>query len=550
MKTIPPSSQKQKTPGFAWNFCKQWASCTALAYLALLPYFYEVYDLENRRALNYGRDSYWAILLAVATCGLILFTTFRLADAFANRFRKLRPVSDLAIAGITYFIVVRSLFGLLLRGSLLPAPISSWVTSGLGKSLYYGLVPALLAIFLRSRRIRRIADSVGTMLIPALAYGSGVFLFFTPAQELSENELESSCRAFADSRRESDGDTSSLSDILIFFYDEWEYDRAFPGGQLLADLTNLQAFADTATTYHCAYSLGSSTMTSLPRFLFQNNPPFVGQTYSDISRFLLSGQPPQGPSLYDEIPSSHFKVFLGAGFDYNTMLGSRIQYVGRYDTEAGWRNFRRQFVMLMRTQIDFLRYFIKSWSHMPDRVHQVFFQAQKTMPPDVEWLLNQASPPLAGIFHFCFPHFPYAWNRDGVKTTDPRQLEFLVSSAAPHTLEGYLDNMRYADTLVGRHMEILKRRNRFDQALIIITSDHAWKYDPSRAFPDHIGEDADKWSPMKHVVCWIKLPRQTQGSNSYDPFSLLEIQQLIAGCASPSPRDPAPVFSSPHMTAP
>ena len=541
MKTTWPPSKRQNAADFIWTYGKKWASCTALAYLALLPYFYEVYDLENRRALNYGRDSYYAILLAVASYGLVLFTTFRLADAIADRIRKLRPVTDLAIAGISYFLVVRSLFGLLLRGSLLPPPLSSWVTSGLGKLLYYGFVPALLAGFLRPARVRRIADALGTMLIPALAYGSLIFLFFAPAQDLPENELESSCRAFTDSRPESEVGSSGLSDILIFIYDEWEYDQAFPEGRLLATLTNLQAFADTATTYHRAYSLGSSTMTALPRFLFQNNPSFVAQSYPEISRFLLSGQHPQGPSLFDAIPASHFKVFLGAGFDYETMVGPRIQYVGRYDTEAGWRNFRRQYTMLLRTQIDFLRHFIKSWSHMPDRVHLVFFQAQKTMPPDVERLLEHVNPPLAGIFHFCFPHFPYVWNRDGLKTTDPRQLEFMISAAAPHTRQGYLDNMQYVDTLVGRHVEILKRRNRFDQALIVITSDHAWKYDPTRAFPDHLAEDADEWSPMKHVVCWIKLPRQTQAFHIYDPFSLKEIQQVIAACMPP----PAMPHSSP-----
>jgi hypothetical protein len=504
---------------------------TALAYIALLPHFYEVYNPENRRALNYGREAYAAIALSVTTMGIALAGVFGLLDWLTRKSKVWRPAADTIVGGIIWFLLLRSGVGLLLRGGLLPPSIASLLQSGVAKGIYYLAVPGILIALKSPRRMRHLMDSTCALLVAAMLYGLGSLFFFRPADEPMRNDIASTCQAWSppsDALQKS----SPLPDVLIFIFDEWEYAYAYPEGDLRPSLTNLQALASTATTYHQARSLGSSTLTSMTRFLFQNDPAFVQTSYPDMSRFMLSGKSPDGPSLFDLFPDDYFKIFLGVGFDYRRFLGNRVHYVQRYDTEGGWRNFHQQYRTLLRTQIDFIRHFTRKWSHNPDRVHRIMFQAQQDLPRDVSNFFTHMPSPVAGVFHISLPHFPYAWNRNGLKTASEAELNHWISAIAPHTEAGYIGNMEYVDTLIGQFMKQLKQQGRFDSSLVIITSDHGWRYDPHRAFPVHNVEDANEQSPFRHVVCWIKHPGQHREEHVTEPFSLGKIQHIIAATLS------------------
>jgi arylsulfatase A-like enzyme len=153
-------------------------------------------------------------------------------------------------------------------------------------------------------------------------------------------------------------------------------------------------------------------------------------------------------------------------------------------------------------------------------------------------LLSPDQPTFA-LVHLLPPHIPYTppepfrgrYTSDytGEMTVEPDRLRALdPTSAAPPTdgdvryvLDRYLENVAYADHLVARVLGILDHHERFDEALVVLASDHG------EAFMEHgrFVHSLDLHREVLHVPLVVKWPRSVEGFRAEvdEPVSLLDL---------------------------
>ncbi|MFC2173662.1 sulfatase [Acidobacteriota bacterium] len=182
----------------------------------------------------------------------------------------------------------------------------------------------------------------------------------------------------------------------------------------------------------------------------------------------------------------------------------------------------------------------------------VFFSPSKDHKalPEPQDLLVEDKPTFAFI-HLLPPHNPYeppepfrgaysAWYRGDI-SVDARFLNRFPHNERPGDLhkddvryirDRYLENMAFADSLVGRVIDMLKKQGRYDRAMIVILSDHG------EAFLEH-----DRFLHTKHlyrefihVPLIIKWPAGVEGFEPVvkDTVSLVDlVPTLLDGLGSP-----------------
>jgi membrane-anchored protein YejM (alkaline phosphatase superfamily) len=87
----------------------------------------------------------------------------------------------------------------------------------------------------------------------------------------------------------------------------------------------------------------------------------------------------------------------------------------------------------------------------------------------------------------------------------------------------------YLDRVVGRIIEQLKAAGKFDDALLIFTSDHGWRWDPDVPVKDWTADPI-----LRKVPLLVKLPRQQQArvvnKTVYNHLQLRPIiEQVLSG---------------------
>jgi len=75
----------------------------------------------------------------------------------------------------------------------------------------------------------------------------------------------------------------------------------------------------------------------------------------------------------------------------------------------------------------------------------------------------------------------------------------------------------------------LKALDRYDNAMLVFTSDHSWRHDPEYEdiVFDEFKKRGAKKSPMKHVPLLIKWPHQSSGSVVTNETFIQEILPLM-----------------------
>ena len=88
-------------------------------------------------------------------------------------------------------------------------------------------------------------------------------------------------------------------------------------------------------------------------------------------------------------------------------------------------------------------------------------------------VLNEILPRLpyrnVAFFHMYLPHPPYLFNRDW----SPHEPLIFGDPGDPHL---YLENIYAMDAVLGDIIKILKERGDYDSSMIVLLSDHSWKF--------------------------------------------------------------------------
>ena len=304
---------------------------------------------------------------------------------------------------------------------------------------------------------------------------------------------------------------AKANSIYIFCFDGWSFSRTFSDPDQLAQMTGLKELMERADVFTKARSPDITTPSSIPRFLFQSDrrmremPPYELQK---LMRSNLLGR--QGLQSIFDLSDDHFKALLGCYLHYPSLVGSRVDYCGRFNPESNrvhnWRLFRS----LMVSQAEFVNHLgMNVRIRSSDRNFDTdLLGIQSNTGDKLLEVITQLPQMNIAYFHILFPHFPYQYNADG-----SRRGAILLQKDASD-LAGYHDNLIYMDRLIRKIMLQLQQRGDYESSLIVLLSDHNWRQDPDIVplFGDYKagGQDDPLARPtMQHVPLIIKHPGQS-----------------------------------------
>jgi hypothetical protein len=292
----------------------------------------------------------------------------------------------------------------------------------------------------------------------------------------------------------------SHAPVFVFIFDEWSYPRSTVGGEFRPLFRNLREVCERATMFREAHSPGDQTEVSIPRLLFQNDldlEPRAGQTW------WRGGDPPvrtaDTPSLFRRAQEAGDSTYMvGFYLPYPRLLGEQVDYCHtyRFEVPAG-RTFlgemgRVGLYSMAHWADPVVARLTQPWRSRIVRDH--YRRLNDQFNDEMLRILGECPRNTFAVFHVMLPHWPFYWSEDGT---------FRNPMPEPGWA-GYERNLRYLDTMVGWIVQRLRDRQMYDDALLILTSDHSLREEPEPAMSE--GKDYSR-----HVPLVIKLPGQRTG---------------------------------------
>jgi arylsulfatase A-like enzyme len=268
--------------------------------------------------------------------------------------------------------------------------------------------------------------------------------------------------------------------VILLLFDEWSYPRSVgPDGEISPALPNLRRLAGGAFAFRNARSESLVTSTSVPHLLFQTRRR-LSLVYG---RFVFAGG--REEPVTAETPSL-FKSARRNGYS-TAVAGWHIPYgrlfAGQLDschTAHDWPGLPGLPGAMARALLGNLRYSFNPVVRVARRFAHLreFAWKNDDVAAEAERLLSDGPPNTFAYIHFPTPHYPLIFRPDG--SHDP--------AVIGHGARAYLDQLGYADAVLGRFLDRLRARGLFDDALIVFTSDHGWRDEPDPAFYTRPGQ--------------------------------------------------------------
>jgi hypothetical protein len=137
------------------------------------------------------------------------------------------------------------------------------------------------------------------------------------------------------------------------------------------------------------------------------------------------------------------------------------------------------------------------------------------MQADVLAAVRDQNPTLM-FMHYPLPHLPAIYHRESGVFGTNRNIR-----------EGYLDNMALADRYLADLRREMERKGTWDDALIVISSDHHWR-----------SNTYDGTVDFEHVPFMVKFPHQKKGFTYRGKFNTVLTQDLILAVLDGQVRTP------------
>jgi hypothetical protein len=149
--------------------------------------------------------------------------------------------------------------------------------------------------------------------------------------------------------------------------------------------------------------------------------------------------------------------------------------------------------------------------------------------------------------HLSVPHSPWYWH--------PRQTDMLTAGIEigydmfVGKTDGYRNNLRLADELLGEILESLRSNAAWNEATLIIASDHGLRV-ATRGWPSVFDSPRGQWGNPGDVVLIVHLPGQTTALAIDAPVDSLATAALIEAAWNGTIKAPADVVKTLQSNAP
>ncbi len=503
--------------GFGMRFL---ASQTAV-FILFGPYLALLLDENNRYDVLWERKDTLFLLLLILMIGFAYVGVGELLRRFKNN--RLTRIYD-------HIFVIALAAGLLANIRFYLPPPGDWVLrpGGVLMSSVWLIVFALVGFsiarpqmktVLRCRQFCQIVTPVFAIVVFQLLMGT---VYPSPSDPIpAENTVSPSALT---GEFESSGNSCGKP-VYLFILDCWSYERTFDeSGQVRPSMPNLASIASQATCFTNAESAGGGTTMSIPRLLYQLGDSYTPSRESGKVGFEKSGvflpNDSFDTTIFSAVEDMNYrKVLVGFGIPYGAWIGNRLDICRSYrfaDYQFG--NSESVSEQLMGHFLRTMVYWTDPWSgflqpKIAGRARE-FPDFYKSVREDIFWILENQPAKTFGLFHCPWPHPPYLVNADG---SFRKECDAVWDGG---DLEGYELAQAYADRLLGEFVGVMKRKKRYDDALIIVTSDHTWWLNPKR-------KSGELTTSERHVPLVIKFPHQRNRLTVTDKLVSWDLSEVI-----------------------
>jgi len=234
------------------------------------------------------------------------------------------------------------------------------------------------------------------------------------------------------------------------------------------------------------------------------------------------------PSIFTVAGCSDYrKIMVQWGFAVNLWVADELDAARSYSCHPRGDGFFAQAGLHLYNAAFFWTdpWSIFAYEKLRPRVQDGYMLGlYRRMRRDITRVIRDQPARTFAIVHYPVPHPPYLLKADGAyRGADPKNQ--LTANEG-----GYERNLAYLDTLIGQIVTELESAGRFEECLLILTSDHSWRQDPAEGEPN---EEA-----LTHVPLVVKLPGQTGPVSIASRFHTYLLGELVArglnGRAQPS----------------
>ncbi len=459
----------------------------AVSFYLFIPYLSRYGDKKNRFSFHWTGWDLGSLLFCIVLVGALFFLCFILVYLRGNRFaRRAFTLSFITLCGIALIANISHL----VKSQLKQTP-TAMLSLGFFTWIFLSIVLFWFAAK-QSRKIKALCMTCCFIISPLV-------LLFT-INALGYKSFISD-RGLLPVRSESgDHKVHGARNVYLFIFDEWSYQRTFINKELISEFRHLKQFADQSLVFHRVQSPWDHTEISMPSVLFQNTLRFQITTpqlgFHNDDFYPLEEE----KSIFHHAQGLGFyTAMIGSAMPYGELLGDSVDFcrstcvykwfgtgffdVARYHLFTGLLMLP---VPLFHSQRKIItEYFFNRFQ--VDRIndtHELFTTIVR----------NQNQPTFAAT-HYMIPHFPYIFTRNGHKDF------FAVYEA--EEVSNYYGNLAYLDEKIGEIISSLKESNKYTDSLIIMTSDHGWRFDPDY--------DKENWwwiLEKRHIPLFIKMPYQ------------------------------------------
>jgi len=299
---------------------------------------------------------------------------------------------------------------------------------------------------------------------------------------------------------------SSSPPVLFILFDEWSYDRTFINRNPKAIFTTLQSLVSTAIVFHQALSPGIRTIESVPILL--GDPVF--QKAKSQSPLIIKN------SLFRQAKERGWEnVIVGSYLPYPLWFGNDIQFGLQ---APDYKNPRPTFIESVQSHLALgLLHPLSYWKIPFGQAYynHVNLRNQKRRVAYVhKWAkksVKRSGNKTFTFVHYSLPHDPF--------------LSVNTIKFPSNPIQGYEGNILYADRLLQDLIQSLKEQEIWDKSLVIVTSDHGWKTDPSLQNFTQL-EALNK--QLRHVPLMVKMPFQNTRIDVDSPYDLVRLKTLLS----------------------
>jgi glucan phosphoethanolaminetransferase (alkaline phosphatase superfamily) len=481
------------SPAKAWLVCQVWA------FMLFLPVAADFTTSHNRYLLHWSVMHMWVFLAMIVGIGSIFF-------AVGLMLRRCQPAAYGPTASIMAFASLLFLVRFF---------VTLWTSKLITIDLMpFGIILALLAVLVLHRR----------GYLEKLRYGlsrAALFMaFMLPIFVLTgfsyRTYPEPNYPALADiPDRQTEGPLQPADNVYVFIFDGWSYRLTFQDGKPNDSCPNLQKLAENMCVFTNGHSPGCHTITSIPRLLFEREDLFCLQEGEPGFWKNDAFHPSQTePGVFAKARERGFRTYMvGWHHNYHAMLNKQVDYLHQIAStelvdhsplgiaaDYGWK--WAEFGPVLGRPI-------RSTFQLKQN-YSFYWQNEALLREASEVLVDPRPQGQFAVMHLPLPHQPFIYNSKGCVCD--------FEEYYPETVSLCKDQIMYLDHVIGKFVDSLKKQGKYENSIVVFTSDHTWRNDP---------EVERTGKAFTHVPFMVHFPGQKQYIRVDEPFTTLNLMRLL-----------------------